>query len=266
VPIWPCASISLSLLTVRCPAAAPTASRLQSARYPVVRQNLIEPRCQCDAVRRSRRATSVSAVLKAFCVVKSLGFDSVNLRAALFRSRVRLAAENLFLRKQLTLFQERKKKARPTTAADRFVLCRPAYLFDWRDALVIVKPGTLIGWHRSAFRHFWHWKSRPVGRPPLPVKLKCLIRRMAAENPTWGEERIADELRLKLGIRVSPRTVSKYLTQQPSPARFKGPGWAAFLRNHAQNIVACDFFVAVTARFRILYVFVVLEIGSRHRD
>ncbi|MGA7412427.1 MAG: integrase core domain-containing protein [Bryobacteraceae bacterium] len=182
-------------------------------------------------------------------VVKILGVDSVNLCAVLFRSRARLAAENLFLRKQLALFQEREKKARPTTAADRFVLRRLACLFSWRDALVIVKPGTLIGRHRSAFRHFWRWK--------------CLIRRMAAENPTWGEERIADELRLKLGIRVSPRTVSKYLKQWPSPRGSKDQRWSTFLRNHAHNIVACDFFVVVTARFRILYVFVVLEIGSR---
>ena len=133
-----------------------------------------------------------------------------------FSECARLAAENLFLRRQLALFQEREKKAKPTTAADRFVLCRLACLFDWRDALVIVKPGTLIGWHRSAFRHFWHWKSRPVGRPPLPVKLRFLIRRMAAENPTWGEERIADELRLKLGILVSPRTVGKGVSPPPT--------------------------------------------------
>jgi putative transposase len=77
---------------------------------------------------------------------------------------------------------------------------------------------------------------------------------MAAENPTWGEERIADELRLKLGIRVSPRTVSKYLRQRPSPRGSKDQRWGTFLRNHAQNIVACDFFVVVTARCRILYV------------
>ena len=128
---------------------------------------------------------------------------------------------------------------------------------------MIVEPGTLIGWHRSAFRHFWRWKSRPVGRPPVPVKLRCLIRRVAAENPTWGEERIADELRLKLGIRVSPRTVGKYLNQRPSPRGSKDQRWATFLRNHAHHIVASDFFVVVTARFHILYVFVVLEIGSR---
>ena len=123
---------------------------------------------------------------KLMVVLKSLGFDSVNLCAALFRSRAALAAENLFLRKQLALFQERKRKARPTTAADRFVLCRLARLFNWRHALVIVQPATRIAWHRTAFRRFWCWKSRPVGRPMVPVEVRRVIRRMAAENPTWG--------------------------------------------------------------------------------
>jgi putative transposase len=82
--------------------------------------------------------------------------------------------------------------------------------FEWRSALVLVKPGTLIGWHRKGFRLFWHWKSRPRGRPKLSFELQQLIRTMGADNPTWGEARIADELQLKLGIRVSPRTVRKY--------------------------------------------------------
>jgi hypothetical protein len=84
-------------------------------------------------------------------------------------------------------------------------------LFDWRSALVVVKPDTLIRWHRRGFRLFWRWKSKPVGRPAVPKNLQELIRKMAAENPTWGEEHIANELKLKLGIRVSPRTVQKYL-------------------------------------------------------
>ena len=200
---------------------------------------------------------------KVMVVLKRLGFDSANLCAALFRSRGALAAENLFLRKQLALFQERNKKARPTTAADRFVLCRLACLFNWRHALVIVKPSTLIGWHRTAFRRFWRWKSRPVGRPTVAVEVRRLIRRMAAENPTWGGERIADELLPKLGIRLSPRTVGKYLKQRPSPRGSKEQRWLTFIQNHAAGIVACDFFVSVTAGFRILYVFVAIKIGSR---
>jgi putative transposase len=189
--------------------------------------------------------------------------DCISFCGTGLRSRTALAAENLFLRKQLALFQEREKKAAPTTAADRFVLSKLARFFDWRSALVIVKPATLIGWHRAAFRRFWRWKSRPVGRPPLAAEVRRLIRRMAAENLTWGEERIADELWLKLQIRLSPRTVRKYIERPWRPRGSKDQRWSTFIRNHAQGIVACDFFVSVTVRFRILYVFVALEIGSR---
>ena len=76
-------------------------------------------------------------------------------------------------------------------------------LFDWRMSLVVVKPDTFIRWHRQGFRLFWRWKSKPTGRPRLPTDIRELIRRMAAENPSWGQERIANELKLKLGIRVS---------------------------------------------------------------
>jgi putative transposase len=108
----------------------------------------------------------------------------------------------------------------------------------------------------------WRYKSRP-GRPPLPLELRQLIRRMAVENPLWGEERIANELLLKLGVRVSPRTVRKYMPKRP-PGKPRGDQrWSTFLRNHAKALVACDFFVAVTATFRLLYVFIVIEHGSR---
>ena len=101
------------------------------------------------------------------------------------------------------------------------------------------------------------------GRPAIPVELRQLIRRMAAENALWGEERIANELLLKLGLRVSPRTVRKYMPKRP-PGRPRGDQrWSTFLRNHARAIVACDFFVAVTASFRLLFVFVMIEHGSR---
>jgi hypothetical protein len=84
-------------------------------------------------------------------------------------------------------------------------------MFSWRDALVSVTPDTFLRWHRKGYRLFWRWKSRPAGRPRLPKDLRRLIQEMAAENPSWGEERIANELRLKLSIQVSPRTVGKYL-------------------------------------------------------
>jgi transposase InsO family protein len=137
-------------------------------------------------------------------------------------------------------------------------------MFSWRNALVNVKPDTFLRWHRKGYRLFWRWKSRPVGRPRIPVDLRKLIREMAAENPTWGEERIANELKLKLRIRVSPRTVGKYL-RKDGPVRTPDPKqrWLTFLRNHAKVMVACDFFVVITATFRTLYVFVVIEMESR---
>jgi putative transposase len=99
----------------------------------------------------------------------------------------------------------------------------------------------------------------------LPADLRQLITQMVRDNPTWGEERIADELWLKLAIGVSPRTVRAYWpAESPSPRlRLASQGWSTFVRNHAQAIVACDFMAAVTVRFTILYVLVVMEIGSR---
>jgi putative transposase len=108
---------------------------------------------------------------------------------------------------------------------------------------------------------FWRYKSRP-GRPPIPLELRQLIRRMAIENPLWSEERIANELLVKLGIRVSPRTVRKYMPKRP-PGQPRGDQrWSTFLKNHAKAILACDFFVAVTATFRML-LFVVIEHSTR---
>jgi len=132
------------------------------------------------------------------------------------------------------------------------------------DALTVVRPTTFIAWHRKGFRLFWRWNSA-AGRRPIPVELQRLIRKMARENPSWGEERIANELLLKLGLRVSPRTIRKYLPKSP-PATGRPRGdqrWATFLKNHARGIIACDFCVAVTATFRILYVLVVMEHASR---
>jgi transposase InsO family protein len=138
-------------------------------------------------------------------------------------------------------------------------------MFDWRSALVIVKPETLIGWHRRGFKLFWKWKSR-VGRPRLPENIRKLIIRMALENPTWGQARVAAELSVKLGIYVSPRTVRGYWppgSGSRGPHRTSSQHWKTFVRNHAQSTVACDFFVVVTARFRILYVFLLMEVGTR---
>jgi putative transposase len=107
--------------------------------------------------------------------LRTIPSDCGAFATGLWRRRVALAAENLFLRKQLALFQEREEKAMPTTPADRLVLSKLARWFDWRIALVIVKPATFIDWHRAAFRLFWRRKSRPVGRPPVTAHVRELI-------------------------------------------------------------------------------------------
>ena len=122
---------------------------------------------------------------------------------------------------------------------------------NWRSALVLVQPATIVRWHRAGWSLFWRMKS-PPGRPPIPRELRLMIRRMGEENPMWGEERIANELLLELGVRVSPRTVRKDLPKRP-PGRPRGDQrWSTFLKNPAKAILACDFFVAVTATFRLL--------------
>lgn len=181
------------------------------------------------------------------------------------RPRTALAAEILFLRKQLDFYQEHQVPPKRLTNAARLILVFWSRLCDWKDALMIVKPDTLIRWHRQGFKLFWRWKSR-AGRPRLPRNIRKLIVRMVKENPTWGQARVADELSLKLGIRVSPRTVRAYWpseSERPGPRRGSSQHWQTFIRNHAKSIVACDFLVVITARFRLVYVFIVMEIGTR---
>jgi putative transposase len=140
-----------------------------------------------------------------------------------------------------------------------------SHWFDWKSALTLVTPRTFIGWHRKGFQSFWRRKSRS-GRPWIPPELQRLIRRMARENPSWGEERIANELLVKLGLRASPCTIRRYLPNSPagpSSKPFRDQRWSTFLKNHAEAIIACDFCVVASATFRMLYVFVVTEHASR---
>ena len=200
-----------------------------------------------------RFLATISQILLAF----------VQLAGLRLRSPRALAAESLFLRKQLALLQERRVKPHRATDATRWVMATLSRWFDWRDALIVVKPDTLIGWHRKRFRLLWRRKSRPVGRPQITEELQQLIRMMAAENLTWSEERIANELKLKLGIRVAPSTVRKYMGRRNQRAPDPTQRWLTFIRNHTLVIVASDFFTVVTAHFRVLYVFFVMELGRR---
>src|SRR5215469_10985257 len=186
--------------------------------------------------------------------------DIVTFTRLCLRTTTAVAAENLFLRKQLDLFVERQIKPRRATDSIRFTLARLSRWFDWRNALIAVKPDTLIRWHRKGFRLFW---KRPRGRPQVPADVRKLIAEMALNNPTWGEERIADELLLKIGTRVSPRTVRRYMPETPQRPADPKQRWMTFVRNHANAIIASDFFVVVTATFQLVYVFVIIEVASR---
>jgi len=160
-------------------------------------------------------------------VVWELLRDGLQFMNVVARPRTAVAAEVLFLRKQLAYYQDHQIRPRRLTDAARLSLVLWSRLFDWKEALAIVTPATFVRWHRKSFKLYWCWKSRG-GRPPLPKEIRQLIARMVRENVTWGEERIADELSLKLGIWVSPRTVRKYWPKHwtgvsaPEPRRNTG--------------------------------------------
>ncbi len=184
-----------------------------------------------------------------FDFVLDLMGDGLRFLCLTVRSHSALSAEVLFLRKQLAFYEERERQPRRLTNSARLSLVLWSQLFDWKSALVIVKPETLIGWHRRGFKLFWKWKSR-VGRPRLPENIRKLITRMALETPTWGQARVTAELSVKLGIHGSPRTVRAYWPPESGPRgahKTSSQHWKMFVRNHAQSIVACDFLVVITA-------------------
>jgi putative transposase len=132
-------------------------------------------------------------------IVPRLLTDLIALTAFAFRRRRATAAEILVLRRQIALYKERGIKPRRIDAVTRISLALLSRFFNWREALVVVRPETMIRWHRAGWKLFWRLKSRP-GRPPIPRQIQALIRRMANENPVWGEQRIANEFLVKLGI------------------------------------------------------------------
>ena len=178
-----------------------------------------------------------------------------------FRSRSDTALEILALRQQVAVLK--RKRPRPSlNSFDRLFWTALQRLWSrWTDVLVIVKPETVIGWHRAGFRLYWQWRSRTGGgRPKISDEMRVLIRRLAEENPDWGAPRIHGEL-VKLGFAVSERTVARYLRR----IRRRDPGkrWLAFLQNHREMIVAFDFFTVPTVTFQLLYCFFVIEHARR---
>ncbi len=183
------------------------------------------------------------------------------LRAAL-RSRVDLVAENLLLRHQLAVLTRPGRRRPPLRVRDKLVwilgrrLCRA-----WRRHLVLVRPDTVVRWHRQAWKLFWRWKSRtPLGRPRLSAEVQQLIATIARENPRWGSERIRGEL-LKLGIAVSNRSIRRYLWC--GPVRPPSQAWRTFLANHPHALWAADLFTVPTLTFRSLYVLFFIGHGRR---
>jgi len=179
----------------------------------------------------------------------------------LFRSRAALQAEIVLLRHQLNVLRRKSPKRLGLNNIDRLLfvgICRlaPQVL----DAQQIVKPETLIRWHRAGFRAYWCWKSRSRGgRPRMPHEIRQLIRAMSIANPLWGAPRIHGEL-LKLGIDVGQTTVAKYMAKHRRPP---SQGWKTFLHNHADGIASVDLFVVPTISFRLLYGLLILQHGRR---
>ena len=132
------------------------------------------------------RCPPVDVVWKLLGTIVGVFLDLLTFLQLRLRTLQAVAAENLFLRKQLALYVERKTKPHRATDAVRFTLAQLSRFFEWRDALTVVKPDTLIRWHRKGFRLFWKWKSQPAGRPRVPVEVRKLIAEMAENNPTWA--------------------------------------------------------------------------------
>jgi putative transposase len=178
-----------------------------------------------------------------------------------FKSRTALQVENLALRHQLAVLRRSVKRPK-LTSADRLLwawLCEA--WSDWRSSLLIVKPETVIGWHRKGFRLFWTWKVHrgQSGRPSVSKEIRQLIRQMSRDNPLWGAPRIHGEL-LKLGIDIGETSVGKYLARRRKPP---SQTWKTFLENHVKTMVSIDFFTVPTIRFQVLYVFLVLTHDRR---
>jgi transposase InsO family protein len=182
--------------------------------------------------------------------------------ASPFKSKSRLEAENAALRHQLIVLRRKVKGRAHLTNNDRWFFIQ---MYRWfpsiLEVLVIIRPETLVHWHRAGFRHYWRWKSRSLGgRPQIETNLRALIRRMSVENPLWGAPRIHGEL-LKLGFEVAQSSVAKYMVKRRGPPSQE---WRTFLRNHAPDIAAMDLFVVPTIGFDLLYAFVIIRLDRRN--
>src|SRR6516165_8883572 len=178
------------------------------------------------------------------------------------RTRAELQAEILALRHQLAVLQQAAPRRFRLSRADRLLWVLLSGVWSgWRGAVQIVKPATVVSWHRRLFAWHWRWRSAQprLGRPPIPVDVRALIQKMHHANPVWGAPRIHAELQ-KLGIEIAKTTVAKYLGRRPSSP---SPTWRTFLRTHLSQCASMDFFTVPTATYRVLLVLVILTHDRR---
>jgi transposase InsO family protein len=185
----------------------------------------------------------------------------VTLFASPLKSRSRLEAENAALRYQLIVLRRKVTGRVRVTNGDRLVFIQ---LYRWFPSVLkvitVIRPETLVRWHRAGFRWYWYWKSRSLGgRPQIDTELRALIRQMSIENPLWGAPRIHAEL-LKLGFEVAQSSVAKYMVKRRGPP---SQGWRTFLCNHAPEVAAMDLFVVPTIGFDLLYAFIIIRLDRR---
>jgi transposase InsO family protein len=208
---------------------------------------------------QKRRSTTKSPAPRFWAPTGWLGWLSVLCWASL-RPRADLVLENLALRQQLGVLRRAVKRPKVTDSDRLLWLMLRRLHAGWSGLLAIVSPDTVLRWHKAGFRALWRSKSaHRIGRPEIPRKLYCLIRKLSRENPLWGARRIAAELEL-LGWKVGSSTVNRYMARRRPRS---GQGWKTFLRNTMGVTAACDFFVVPTVGFRRLFAFVVLEHDRR---
>jgi hypothetical protein len=178
-----------------------------------------------------------------------------------FKSKSRLEAENVALRRQLIILRRKVRGRLHVTNGDRLFFVQLYRLFpSVLNSITIIRPETVVRWHRAGFRRYWRWKSRFFGgRPQIDAELRALIRRMSVDNPLRGAPRVHGEL-LKLGFEVAQSSVAKYMVKRHGPP---SQGWRTFLHNHAPDIAAMDLFVAPTIGFDLLYAFIIVRLARR---
>ncbi len=186
----------------------------------------------------------------------------LTLFASPLKSRNRLEAENAALRYQLIVLRRKVRGRIRLTNRDRLVFIQLYRRFPLvLKVITVIRPETLVRWHRAGFRCYWRWKScSRGGRPQISAELRVLIRRMSIENPLWGAPRIHGELP-KLGFEVAQSSVAKYMVKRRGPP---SQGWRIFLRNHAPEFAAMDLFVVPTSGFDLLYAFIIIRLDRRN--